>query len=253
MATIAIVTSIQFGGHPRSCFEAGLSASGAAHPITIAPPYEAQGNYGVLNTLVSNAASTHPDLIVTAGGLAAATAASSMLNQGNGDPQFVYLSGVLLTGSNPCNSGGVNQNVPLENTERRNKLTGHPPPFNVNPARIWLVVNNNNPISTQEGTSWGTNVHPFFASGPNPPTNANDATASNHFIQEFAALAAEANPPLGLVISPDPYFRLWRTAFTIALANRLPVPVCYSYHDFVDAASTTANAANSVRLSRSER
>lgn len=52
------------------------------------------------------------------------------------------------------------------------------------------------------------------------------------------------------MISPDPYFRLWRTAFTIALANQLPVPVCYSYHDLVEAANTTGNAANSVSLDK---
>jgi hypothetical protein len=37
------------------------------------------------------------------------------------------------------------------------------------------------------------------------------------------------------VISADPYFRLWRTAFTTALGNILPVPVCYPFQDFKDA------------------
>jgi hypothetical protein len=200
---------------------------------------------------VQNAASTHPDLIVAAGGLPAAIAAASMLNQAHGDPQFIYLSGLLLTTGNPCNSGGVNQNVPIENQARKDRVSGGAAPFNVNPARVWLVVNNNNPISNTETGIWGnTNYQHFFQASPNPPTNSNDTTNNNNFIDEFASLAAKAAPPLGLVISPDPYFRYWRTAFTIALANQLPVPVCYSYHDFVVAAAATGNAANSTSLDR---
>jgi hypothetical protein len=246
---IAIVTSIEFGGRPRSCFEAGLHDSGA-HAATIAPPYEAKGDYGQqLNRLVHNAASIQPDLIVAAGGCVAANAAASVLNQANNDPQFVYLSGFLLTTNNPCNSGGVNQNVPIENQARKNKLTGHAAPFNVDPARIWLVVNNNNPMSGTETAQWGnTNYQSFFTSSPNPPTNANDTTNNNNFIHEFGELAGKPQAPLGLVISPDPYFRYWRTAFVKALDSQLAVPVCYSYEDFVDAANGTGNAANSVSL-----
>jgi hypothetical protein len=248
MMKIAIVTSIEFGGRPRSCFEAGLHDSGA-HAATIAPPYEAQGNYGLLNTLVQNAASIHPDLIVTAGGFVAANAAASMLNQAHSDPQFVYLTGILLTTNNPCNSGGVNQNIPIENQARKDKLTGHAAPFNVDPTRIWLVVNNNNLMSSTETAAWGnTNYQSFFPSNPNPPTNTNDTTNSNYFIHEFSVLAGKPQPPLGLVISPDPYFRYWRTAFVTALDNQLAVPVCYSYEDFVAAAGGTGNAAKSVSL-----
>jgi hypothetical protein len=248
MMQIALVTSIEFGGRPRSCFEAGLHDSGV-HGATIGNPYEAQGSYGLLKQLVQNAASSHPDLIVTAGGSVAANAAASMLNQANGDPQFVYLSGVLLTTSNPCNSGGVNQNIPIENQARKDKITTHAAPFNVDLNRGWLVVNNNNPISSTETATWGnTNYQSFFPSTPNPPTNSNDTTSSNNFIHEFSVLVAKPQPPLGLVISPDPYFRYWRTAFVTALDDQLPVPVCYSYEDFVTAAGGTGNAANSVSL-----
>jgi hypothetical protein len=241
---IAIVTSITFDGHPRSSFEAGLRDSGA-HGATIAPPYEAHGNYGLLNYLVQNAASIHPDLIVTAGGFVAANAAASMLNQANGDPQFVYLSGVLLNTNNPCNSGGVNQNIPIVNQARRDALIAK----KVDPARVWLVVNNNNPISSTEIAAWGNaNHHSFFSGAPNHPFNAPDTSRNNSFIDEFKALAAKPQPPLGLVISPDPYFRHFRTAFVTALADQLPVPVCYSYEDFCTAAAGTSNTANSVSL-----
>jgi hypothetical protein len=248
MTTIAVVTSITFGGNLRTCFEAGLNASGA-HSVTIPPPYEAKGNYSLLPTYVQNAASTKPDLIVAAGGLPTAIAAAQNLNQNNGDPQFVYLSGILLNTMNKCNSGGANQNVPMENQARKEKLTD--PPLNVPDAsRIWLVVNNNNQFSGAEINAWGNaNVQPFFQGSPNnPPANTNDNSNNNNFIQEFHNLAIMATPPLGLVISPDPYFRHWRTAFTIALADQLPVPVCYPYGEFVDAANTTGNAGNSTSL-----
>jgi hypothetical protein len=247
MTTIAVVTAITFGGNLQTCFEAGLNAS-AGHSVTIPHVFEAKGDYGVLTlqTLVQYAASTKPDLIVTAGGLPAAMAAANTLDPQT-DPQFVYLSGILLNTTNTCNSGGVNQNVPMQNQARKSTLTGRV----ADPTRIWLVVNNNNTIfSNAEIAAWGkASVQEFFQGSPtNPPTNTNDNTNNNHFIQEFQALASMATPPLGLVISPDPYFRHWRTAFTIALDDQLPVPVCYPYHEFVDAAAPTGNHGNSISL-----
>ena len=221
MTTIAVVHSTAFSAEFQTCFMAGVTASGAVQPITIThTPFEAHGEYRQLPTLMRNAADTHPDLIVAAGGLIAANAAATVLIQSNGDPQFVYLSGVSLTGNNPCNSGGVNLNVSIENSVRRALLTGNP--YNLDPARIYLVVNNNAPMSAQEATSWGANSAAFFPTGPNPLINTNDTTAGNHFIHEFSVLASCQPKPLGLVISGDPYFRHWRTAFPNSTCQSTP-------------------------------
>ena len=40
----------------------------------------------------------------------------------------------------------------------------------------------------------------------------------------------------------------YRTAFTIALAAKLPVPICYAFQDFVDVA--TSNKGNSIALNK---
>jgi hypothetical protein len=238
MTTIAVVTTTAFGGNVQTCVEAGLNASGA-HSWNISHVFESKGDYGVLTlqTLVQYAAGIKPDLIVTAGGLPAAMAAANTLDPQT-DPQFVYLSGILLSTTNTCNSGGVNQNVPMQNVARKAVLSGHV----ADPARIWLIVNSNNTIfSNAEIAKWGkANVQEFFQGSPtNPASNTNDNNiATNYFVQEFATLAGMTPTPLGLVISPDPYFRHWRTAFTIALNDRLAVPVCYPYQEFSDAAPT---------------
>src|SRR5204862_5607732 len=126
------------------------------------------------------------------------------------------------------------------------------PPFSVPQGNVYLVVNSNNPGNAMDAANWPPpKVARFFNGVPNPVTNSNNTSANNHFIAEFEALALQHPSPRGLVISADPYFRYWRTAFTIALANKLPVAVCYPYQDFMDAIEaqpTQPNINNSVAL-----
>jgi hypothetical protein len=247
MTAIAIIHSGTFGADNQTCFSAGLSAGLGASPMPSIATKDAQGIYRNIRGLIRQAITQTPslDLIVTAGGLIVANAAEAELTQGT-DPQFVFLSGVIPPSAGPKNSGGASLNVPVENMNRRNLLTSRPTP--VPSGNIYLVVNNNAAIRDLEIAGW-TNVARFFASGPSPDDNTNDTASTNNFIAEFRTLAGMSPTPLGLVISPSPYFRHWRSAFTKALAHVLPVPVCYPFQDFVVAAGAT-NPGNNMSLNR---
>ncbi len=238
MPNIAIVTSISFGGNNAACFNAGLASTfGGPTQITT---FSSNGDYdpNKLRCLTRSAANSGPDLIVTAGGLVTAVAAAAELT--TADPKFVFLSGAALPGPKPpALAGGVNINNASEDVARKQVLTGRP--FNVPSGHIYLVVNNNSPLN--DGAGWPpAKVARFFNNAPNPPTN--DPNTGVHFIAEFQALAQQNPTPGGLVVSADPYFRLWRTAFTVALAAVLPVPVCYAYQDFIDAINALPNTPN---------
>jgi hypothetical protein len=120
------------------------------------------------------------------------------------------------------------------------------------PGKIYLIVNYNAPMSGKDSLNWPpAKVAKFFDGRQNPPTNTRDATANNNFIAEFKTLAQQTPRPEGLVVHADPYFRLWRTAFVIALADQLPVPVCYPYNDYISAVNSLhrkLNINNSIAL-----
>ena len=252
MATIAIVTSTTFGSDNAACFKSGLSSSLGGNPQpTILPPFQSpNGSYDLatLQPLIRSAVNNNPgpDLIVTAGGLPTAMAAAAELTHPN-DPKFIFLIGDALGGNPTALAGGVNMNNPSEDTARKKLLTD--PPFNVAPGKLYLVVNSNinaSPMSHNDAHNWPpAKVAKFFNGVPNPP----DPTAT--FNTEFTNLKNSNPTPEGLVISADPYFRLWRTAFTAALGSILPVPVCYPFQDFIDAINNqpnTPNIHNSVAL-----
>jgi hypothetical protein len=128
-------------------------------------------------------------------------------------------------------------NNPGGDNARKKLLTD--PPFSVNPGKIYLVVNSNSPMSGNDANNWPpAKVAKFFHNVPNPA----DPTAA--FNNEFTTLKNSTPTPEGLVISADPYFRLWRTAFTAALGSILPVKVCYPFQDFIDAINNQPKKPN---------
>jgi hypothetical protein len=247
MSNIAVVTSTSFGSNNAACFNQGLLSSLGTLP-TILGPFPGNGSYsnaflrGLIRTAVNN--SPRPDLIVAAGGLVMAQAAAQEL--GPSDPKFVYLSGDALSGSPIASAGGVNMNNPGEDKVRKEMLTD--PPFNVDPGKLYLIVNSHAPMSRSDGQNWPPSKIAYFFNGlPNNPPG--DPTAA--LTTEFTNLSGSNPAPAGLVISADPYFRLWRTAFTAVLGNIVPVPVCYPFKDYLDAINnqpTKPNIANSQAL-----
>jgi hypothetical protein len=243
MANIAIVSSTEFGGSNQACFEAGLaSCLGGKSKPTILGSFQSKGNYDVtvlrewIRTAVKN--NPRPDLIVAAGGLEMAQAAASELQEQ--DPKFIYLSNDALEGNPAAFAGGVNLNAPGADHARKTLLKKTY--SSVQDASMYLVVNNNSPMSPNDAKDWPSDrVARFFDGVANPLRKAGD-----QFKVEFAKLAQRRPAPTGLVISADPHFFYWRTAFTNAVAEKLPVPVCYPFQDFVDTA--TGNKDNSIAL-----
>jgi hypothetical protein len=252
MAYIAIVSSTAFGGGNKACFQAGLASclNGEAEPI-ICKPFQSLGNYTDtdLRELVRSAvkSSPRPDLIVTAGSLEMAQAAASELRED--DPKFIFLGGDELEGEPVALAGGVNMNGPSTDEVRKTLLKNiH---SSVEDASMYLVVNNNSPWWRKDAKNWPeSRVAKFFDGIDNPPSNNRTKDADNHFIAQFDKLAQRKPTPTGLVISADPYFSYWRKAFTIAVAEKLSIPVCYPFQDFVDASADTRNKANSVALNK---
>jgi hypothetical protein len=250
MTNIAIVTSTSFGGSNKECFKAGLaSALSSQHQPTILDPFESDGSYSDLRQLVRKAVNNNPrpDLIVAAGGLEMAQAAAWELQEQ--DPKFIFMSNDALEGRAVALAGGANINAPGEDAARKAILKSKYP--NVQDASTYLVVNNNSPMWPNDAKNWPpARVARFFDGIPNPRKNEQTTDADNHFIAEFDQLAQRTPAPTGLVISADPYFRYWRTAFAIALAEKIPVPVCYPFQEFVDVSARTANKANSIALDK---
>jgi hypothetical protein len=250
MTNIAIVTSTSFGGSNKDCFKAGLaSALSSQHQPTILDPFESDGSYSDLRQLVRKAVNNNPrpDLIVAAGGLEMAQAAAWELQEQ--DPKFIFMSNDALEGRAVALAGGANINAPGEDAARKALLKSKYP--NVQDASMYLVVNNNSPMWPNDAKNWPpARVARFFDGVPNPRKNEQTTDADNHFIAEFDQLAQRKPTPTGLVISADPYFRYWRTAFAIALAEKIPVPVCYPFQEFVDVSARTANKGNSIALDK---
>lgn len=232
MPIVAIVHSTAYGDNNKDCFDAGINATGAAQVQT--SDFPARGNYAQLQQKVTDALAVNPDLIVAAGGVIAANAAAAVLSHTTDKP-YIFLTGDLsVTNVGPTNVGGVDLNCSAGNPARLTLLGTTFPGLNL--ANVYLVVNNNAPMSGHEVQQWqqaGNNHFKiFFQNSANPPENA-----ANPFGAEVAALAASNPRPSGLVISADPCFRYHRAKLAQAIrANGTlnAVRVCYPFREFAD-------------------
>ena len=68
-------------------------------------------------------------------------------------------------------------------------------------------------------------------------------------LPNLTSLRKEADPN-GTGDQRRSIFCYWRKAFTIAVAEKLSIPVCYPFQDFVDASADTHNKAKSVALNK---
>jgi hypothetical protein len=237
MPKIAIVTSIAYGGNNQSCFERGVQVGYAAALPQIVP-FQADGNYEGIQGKVRDAINDHPapDLVVTAGGIVAANAAAAVLNTVN-STAYIYLAGIVQAAPGPTNKGGAVLNTPAQNPDRCHKLDYV---LNGDYTNVYLVINNNNPMETDpingEAAQWratiNNHVRAFFTGGPNPTPPADPVQAITGEVNAFAPSA-----PSGLVISSDPFFRLYVTTLVRAFRTHhtfAGVPICYPFKDYTD-------------------
>jgi hypothetical protein len=252
---IGIIHGTDYDGDLAQCFINGLGVAGwAEQPTGTQKKVEivkkaVQGKYGYghpadLEDAVKEHLPAGVHLIVAAGGLAAAMAAANAL-VGTQIPFVCLIGRMPETGIPPANnSGGVNLDTPGQNKQRVAELTTHfynPP---IDPTNIYLVVNANSQMTSQEVIDWNAavnhNVMKFFDAAPNDNTN-------DTFLNYVKELAAMTPKPSGLVISSDPYFRYDGNPalLTRALADELNIPICYPFQEFKNAAPA-AGKGNSI-------
>jgi hypothetical protein len=176
------------------------------------------------------------DLIGVVGGVISRVAAAQQLT----NIPYVYLSG--MAPSDPSTSpptpllpavaskySGIILNVPALYAAARTRVGGG------NPGNVWLVQNYNSGMTIAETYAWRNGFRDdrdfrFFepASGvPIPPDN--DAS---QFGSEVAKLTTKmAGTASGVIVSPDPFFRMENQNFTSAMSS-LNVPICYPFKDY---------------------
>ena len=237
---IGVVTSIRLqpNGDEMQCFAAGLASLGwlttgsGPKRVNVPAPKEALANYGGTHKLekIKDAIRAHGpmDLIAAAGGVASRRAASAVLSSPN--KPYVYLSGTAPSlASQAGKYCGVILNMATLYPAARVRLVGTP----ADAEDVWLVQNNNSMMTPAEVDDWQTGFRDDrdfrFFEVPTPQDNpvGNPATA---FAQEAAKLAAKN--PKGVIVSPDPFFRMEAQAFATAMGAALNVPVCYPFNDF---------------------
>jgi hypothetical protein len=244
--TIGVVTTIKLKRPDEEwqCFVAGLNADGwyetwgGAKHVILHDPTGAGGNYGgsfntnFLRGLIAGHGGV--DLIGVVGGVISRVAASQELT----NIPYVYLSG--MAPSDPSTSpptplptaiagkySGIILNIPALYAAARTALSSS------HPENVWLVQNNNSGMTPAETCAWRDGFTSdrdfrFFepAPGAPPPPPDNNASQFGTEVGKLTAKMAGTNPT-GVVVSPDAFFRMEKTAFTTAMTSGLNVPICY--------------------------
>jgi hypothetical protein len=241
---IGIVHSTELSDEFKGCLLAGLKSQGWEEqptnnkPINVPSPKNAAGQYGgthghtpLRNLVRGHVAGGGVHLIVAAGGGVSQASASDEIP--NDAVPFVYLSGRSpAPPSSPTNGKycGVILDTSAQYANAVNGWSG------VTPAGVWLVQNFNSEMAAAEYNDWpsivgsgNSNRFRFFEPRPNPVDN--DENLFNQEADRLLASIAAGQILTGVVVSPDPFFRLKASQFKTAMA-RLKVPICYPFKDF---------------------
>jgi hypothetical protein len=235
--TIGIFHSTQISQQEMDCFKAGIGSSSSWQPNYV-DEGQAEGRYGGRykhNELRGFIHRKPADVFVAAGGVTSQMSAWEEL--GAGPTPFVYMSGLPAIPSSSTDNGkycGVILNVPARYSNAVSSM-------GMDKSDIFLIQNYNADMTTGDLAQWGYNYPSFRffeTSDPggidNPDPN-NSTAVQAAFNQEWTRfLHLYTNPPKGLIINPDPFFRLTAKDFKAALRATLgttPV-VCYPFSDY---------------------
>jgi hypothetical protein len=239
---IGIVHSTELDDDSEACFLEGLRSQGWDKQIKLRD-YEAKGEYGGTHARdrLKKYIRLHGkvDVIVVAGGVASRTAALEEL--ATVQIPFVYLSGTAATPASST-ANGKYCGVILDTFARYKGAIDELARQGADASKVFLVQNFNSLMTADEQTLWRTLIgatnrdfrffDPATTSTPTTPVDNNASAAA--LAGEVAKL--KAMDPKGVVVSPDPFFRLNAGDFRDAMANlNTPsiVPVCYPFKDFM--------------------
>jgi hypothetical protein len=233
---IGVFHTTKISDQEWGCFKAGLGSSWQP-----TKEGEAGGQYGGTHkhaVLASYIHKENVDVIVAAGGVTSRLAASEELAAIQ--VPFVYMAGMAPdppdTASSTTNGKycGVILNV---SRQYDTALTNNFFSMGIDKTDVLLIQNYNADMTPSELALWGYNYPSFRffeASVPIDNPNPNNNTAvQNGFNQEWARFQRLYQKPKGVIVNPDPYFRLTAQAFKNALQIALPnIPVCYPFSDY---------------------
>jgi hypothetical protein len=251
LKTIGFVVSTPIQPNHLAAFEQALDANGwqTATRRALVDPDSAGSKYGPAHNELRNISQTYieqgVDLIVAAGGLPAAIAVATAVNNNlTTAPPFIFLIGRYpvsgeADGADLYNCptskkvGGVDQNLPAQNpsnfTQLNSKSSGV-----VTIGTVGLIVNKNNPITAPEVAAWQAQGrvnqnYIFSLKGEN-----NDTNSMRQLLKDISR-----QTPNGIVVSSDAYLRSIGLSFDLLL--RAPASgggggfsgwACYPYREY---------------------
>jgi hypothetical protein len=233
---IAILHSTRVSDQDLRCFQAGLGSSNIWQ-ASIVKAGEAFGQYGgshghdVLRSFIRG---KHVNLIVAAGGVSSQASASEELAAVQ--IPFIYMSGRAPNPPSSPNDGkfcGVILNIfpQYSNALIRFNMMG------ISRGDVWLIQNYNADMTAGELVEWGYNNNSFrffeSSAGTDNPDPLDDAAVARAFDQEWIRFLRLYPRPKGLIVNPDPYFRLKAQLFKSAIKKAFGnIPVCYPFNDY---------------------
>ncbi len=253
---IGLVHTTDFNSKQKKEFLQALTDSNLTEDtdftFTPKPANDAYG-YGAtfLEDTVGQFIKNNVALIVAAGGLRSGLAAANTLKgQSNKTIPFIFLVGAQDSGLDYNNSGGIDLNTPGQNEDRFKKLQEKDSA--VTAANVGLIVNDNAAIPDTEINLWTSTqnnhqadlvVHIFSSKG-------NDYS---QLVSEFKSKKDILAKAKGIVVSSDPFFRQFRSAFDSALRDpnggNFTGWVCYPFNELPNTTINNVYADSSPPLS----
>jgi len=274
LKTIGTVVSTPIQPTLLAAFEQALDDNGwqTATNRALVDPDSAGSKYGLsssghteLKDIAQSDIDQKVDLIVAAGGLPAAVAVATAVNNNlTTAPPFIFLIGryplsgetegaALYNCPTSKKVGGVDQSVPAQNPSNFTQLNSASS-GTVTLATVGLIVNKNNPITDPEVAVWiaqnPSTINQnfiFYLKGEN-----NDANSMKQLLKDISMQVSHGLN--GLVISSDPYLRFngsnfdaqLRTAASSGGGGFTTGWACYPYTEYTLASTTQSMHSTST-------
>ena len=208
---------------------------------------DAEGDYGPGHDALKNEAKNHHkknkvNIIVAAGGLVSALAASDAMTELKVIKPIVYLIGRIPINpgeegynqfaNDPNLVGGLDFATAADNDARRDELVKQfsKTKFAVTPDTVALLVNTNSAMWGAELVDWNKpNQYLLYPDLLTGTTKANDPKI---FMDFFQAVSEQKNPPTAIIVSADPFFFRYRTWIMKAAQHWLDVPFCFAFEEY---------------------
>jgi hypothetical protein len=241
---IGLLHSTKFTDEQKAALQRGLTDNNwpASKVKLLNQRVDTEGQYGRNHTELEDEGKHHHtgnavDVIVAAGGVVSAKAASQAMSALGVKKPIVYLIGRLPKAANedghkeltqdPNVVGGVDLATTKGNDARRDELVKQ---FKVPAGTVALLVNTNSSMWAPEIDEWRSFGQSIYLKYPDLiGAKENDYTNFDDF---FRAVANLAQVPSAIVLSSDPFFFRFRSWIMKAAKNEFNVPICFAFEEY---------------------